>query len=186
MTRVAPRGTRAAVEDAYELYEPLVKQVASSFAFHHGRDIEEVEGEANVLFLEALYTYIPEKGPLGTRLRSCIYNGLIDWARRESKVRNVNRLNQVHADDNVLYLQSSPTVEYFDKDGLRDSLGEDAQTVLALVLESPDELTDAIRLERRPGMASTRKCLRRFLRERLGWCAARISETFSEIREALS
>jgi DNA-directed RNA polymerase specialized sigma subunit len=178
------RASKAAVEDTYEHFAPLVKKIARRFAFEHRRDIEETEADANVAFLEAYHGFDRTRNPsFESRLYSVIRGRLLDKARLESSYGRQNKLERVDVDLNK---HVKKTVEEFDREGLFGSVGDDARLVLRLIFEMPLDLANAIRTQRRPNNLKVNRCLRRFLIERFGWAAKRVAESFMEIKEALA
>lgn len=180
---VVLRGTKAAIADVYEAHGDLVETIAKRFAYKFNQDPDETMAEANHIFLKAYHGFDRTRNSnFRARLQSVIYNRLLDWMRLNTKFRFHNRLNRVDMD---LDLRSAPTTASFDREDFLEHLTNDAKTVVGIILDSPQEFKDAV-LAGKPGEATERKCLLRYLKEKLGWAAKRIQESFGEIRSVLA
>lgn len=91
------------------------------------------------------------------------------------------RLPRVNADLSLTTARQ-PSRQFWE---FLDGLSEDARTVAKLITEEPFELSLAIAERGKPTRTRVLSAVREVLRE-LGWSTGRISQSFEEIREALS
>ncbi len=182
MSVVVPRASKAAMTDVYEDHAPLVRAIARRFAYRYRRDFEETFADANRFYLEAYHTFNPEYGTIvEQRIQYAIWQRLYDQMREDA--RDAELLTRTDADVSRLAARVNPPV--FDRDKLESELGDNARVVLALILDTPRDLLNAFRTDRKPGPESMRKWLKKHLKYSLGWATSTIIETFDEIREVL-
>lgn len=174
--------SRAAMSDVYEDQSACVERVARRFARKYHRDPEETIAEANYHFVEAVRTFDGSTGTtVGQRIGFLIERRLLDTLRMELDDQAL--LKRV---DMPLELATSGTTAEFDADEFKSDLSDDARAVVELILETPQELFDQLRSDKKPSPASVRRCLGRYLKNSLGWAASQVREAFNELRDVMS
>jgi hypothetical protein len=158
-----------AIEDVYEDVRDDVTRVAGAFARSRGLDFDEVRQEAGLAFVEAYGRYQTRGGKArGTFGRYAVFyvrKRLLTNARTQARRERLLGVRLPMA-------ELPPTRQ----DGLKavfEGLGHDARTVVDLAL----------------GADGRPRSVRAFVRRRLadmGWAAARVAESFEEVRRALS
>lgn len=159
---------------------PTIMDTCLDFARKYGGEVDEYFSVGCMTFVKAYLgdTFDHTKSSFKTWIRTKVWFQLLDDMR--TRLGRNNRLPRVDAD-----LDKHPTQEgSFDLDEFLETLSEDAQTVIQLVVDTPPAfaLEVYVRGEFTPG--NVLRSLRIFLRD-LGWASARIVEAFEEVRQAL-
>lgn len=182
MTVMKPRASRAAVTDVYNDLRPLIEQIARSFAYKYRRDYDETFADANSHFLEAYHGYDPDQDTtLEQRVQYIVERRLFDSVRVDAERSEL--LTRVDADVGIM---GATHPEPYERRLLTSCLTADARAVVELLLDTPADLLAIMQSDPNPGPASVRRCLRRYLRNTLGWAASKVAEVFDEITEVLS
>lgn len=154
-----------------------LNKLVHKFHRHYGGELDELLGEAHLIWARACNSYDPIFGAsLRTWYRCKVWLGLQDQARRIAK-REARR--------RAVDMTEMHESEHFDLREWQEELSGDAQMLVALVLDRPKP----IRFHARAGRGecspnAIKRALLSYLEE-AGWTAARMMETFSEIGEAL-
>jgi DNA-directed RNA polymerase specialized sigma24 family protein len=163
--------------DSYKYLHQMLERMAARYVYLYGYDFEEVMQEACVGFLLAHVDYNWKKQ---ASFRSWVYTKvskrLLDYHRKQTKARQLKGKEQeVYDPWNPFWL-----FEFLD------GLGEDAKTVVQIVLESPQELRYAIKSKGKynPKPRDIRSAINDVLAD-IGWTAQRVRDTFTEIRRNL-
>ena len=166
-------------DEAYEQVKNLIYDTVWKFKRRYGGDFEELLSDANYHFIEAWNDYDPDYGTkLSTFVRNAIWFNLIDQLRRKAtRDRHIMVSSVTIENQGYTQTRNDPIGD------LADELTEDAKTVLELVLNSPAEISAAI-WTKGGQPRNFRSCIRTYL-QRLGWTAARVTESFDEIRQAI-
>ena len=161
----------------------------------YGGDFDEAMSDANIAFLDAFDSYNGSSA-FTTWVRTRVWYALITSARKKAEERGRRTRNL--ADEKVRGIPCSSGVgedgaSMFDvPDRSRcsrlreviEELGEDARIVVQLVVETPAELEQV--WEAKGGQPrNLRTSIRQYLAD-AGWTAARIAESFFEIRRVLA
>jgi len=169
------------LEETYEDMENLILKITWNFHTRNGGDIDDLIGQANLLFIYAFDKYDEnKKAELSTWLWHYINKGLKTYIRKE---RNHNYISIDDKDRNI----NPQTFDSFSIIELLDELEQDTLTVIQLFLETPNEIIQSV-LDNGKQMKHMRGYMRRRLRNRLkqmGWTIRRISEAFEKIKEAI-
>jgi RNA polymerase sigma factor (sigma-70 family) len=192
-------------EETYDDVKKLIYHTVWGVVRKHGGDFDDFLSEANEVFLTA-YADFDGSCPFSNWLRQCIVYQLLDCVRNRcqensrfkpvqgcrSSVNGIpitTRMNsentQMASDmperqiDNVPDVRSTWRISE-----LLEELGDDARTVVKLVVETPAELAAVVQ-EKGDQPRNYRSSVRNYLAE-LGWTAVRVAESFNEIRHALS
>jgi hypothetical protein len=165
-----------------EVYEDslgTLGRAVRGFARTHGGETEELAAEARLHFVRACGRYdgrVPFDKYLGYFVRKNLLESARKIARRSARLPRA-----------VVVLEDLPGREpprEFSVAGLAEELSQDAKIILALVF---DHQTRGDAARRQGGLMphNYRKAVQSRLRK-LGWAWDRITESFREIREALS
>ena len=169
--------TTVTITDDYQSVRPLLYQLCRRFHARHGGEWDELVSEANECFTVAWHSYQPAKGKLTTWVHWKVWHGLLEGHRSRAK-QHSRRID--------LDMARLPSRKRFDLHELVQEVSDDAAAVIELTVGTPMELLLECRcLQRKPKASSVRAALVDFLLD-TGWSAARILETFREIREVLS
>lgn len=170
--------TRIGTELEFAATENLVKKMAWNYAKMFKADYGELYSVACQAWCEAYQDYDAEKAALTTHIYHRVRGALLSWRRSAAQhytqqkcIDPVKLANTPQADTRRTWSVLSLLAE----------VSEDAEVVLLLVVDTPNDL-ELLGLT----PAKIRVNLRRYLRESLGWTAKRIVETFDEIRAVLS
>lgn len=172
-----------AATDTYNEVENLIFWTAHEFRKEYGGDIDELIGEARVIYWE-LYSelgrpYIRQKEKrFAQAVRYYIRVNLLSERRKQLYRQARGKVSII--DPEVMDASPQRQSNHWLVDFL-DELSEDAATIVAIVLETPGFVW---RIE--SGREDDpKKFLWSYLRE-LGWTFARIDTGFEELEEALS
>jgi RNA polymerase sigma factor (sigma-70 family) len=168
---------RQAADETYRDVEKLIWRLAWKARAIHGGEMEDYISAMNEEFMVALTSYDPSRGTsFSTWLWWKIQGAVTKEIRRSCLQRHT-----VAAGEDI-DLDALPGRHRGWMDLFWSELGDDARTVVTILVESPFDINGLLHY-RRIG-----KVLRKSLALQLrgaGWTVARISESFSEIREAL-
>ncbi len=179
MTSVAFR--REACGETYEEIERMICKICWWFVENCHGEFDDYLSAANEAFVEAFHSYVPGRSQFTT----WTYNRV-----RWRLIRSVNERNR-HAERTTgeIDLDGFAKPSPFDLMSWTAELSDDAGVVVRLLVQTPIEMGEEVaKLTRGRSTikASDIRCgLARQLRE-AGWTVARIVESFSEIREALT
>jgi len=196
--------SRAAVADVYEDVAEDIDDTARRFArAYNQRDRDDVRSEANVIFLHALEKYDPARGRLRPRIVDLVWKRLLDRVRSEAvkaKRLVLHNASDVAKDGGTV---DAPAREpAFERAALYDRLSDDAEMVVRMLIETPDEIAEAYPLLGAfvpecqtvlgvlslPGVPVQPHAVRSLLGSvlsALSWSPTRIREAFAEIGAAL-
>jgi RNA polymerase sigma factor (sigma-70 family) len=184
-------------EETYEDVRKLICHTVWRIVKKCGGDFDEYMSEANEVFLTA-YADFDGSCPFSNWLVQMITYRLLDVVRdrchEQSRCRpapndSVGRIPvwslSADADSGVNPVENVPDARPTWRIGeLLEELGDDARTVVQLVVETPAEL-DAIVKAKGDQPRNYRSSIRNYLAE-LGWTAVRVAESFAEVRRALA
>lgn len=175
------------VVETYDDVERLLRHVCVQFMRRNGghlgtagdgSEFDDAMSEARIAYMRAYQTWQPDGGSkFTTYLCQCVYRRLLDRYKFDRRRR---ALWQGVADPDTLGV---PDRLPFDRDSFERHLTEDAQVVLSLVLDAPDEIAQ-IAMNKGGQPQNWRSTIRDYLAA-MGWAARRITRTFDEIKEAL-
>lgn len=168
----------------YDDVKRLIYQTVHRFYKRYGGDLQELQAQANLIFLESYESHDPEKAQFSTWLVFTLWKRLQGNLRRDLRHRE---LAPTVALGNI----TMPDRTHFDLDQFMDELSEDARTVASLVLDLPMDIRLSLETRKqRKGWDRQTPCenikgaLVEFLWD-LGWTTQRIGESFREIGLAL-
>lgn len=167
-----------ALNKTYYDVEKLIKYVVHQFIRQYGGDFEELNAEANLLYIQAFDKYDESKGKFASWVRFYISKNLLETLRRDlMRNRRVPRV--------ALNFDLVPTNHHeFDYRDLMEEMSEDASIVLRLAVDTPAELCR--QFDNKGGKPrNIRSCIRAFL-VKAGWASARVTEAFEEIKNVLT
>jgi hypothetical protein len=166
--------------DAYATVAGLIRHQANKFATRYGVNRDDAGADANYHFLMGHRAWLATDDhprPYHIHIRLWVWYGLLDTARTAARRHALAPI--VAMGDHVGGLVDNG----FDATGFADQLGDDARTVLALVLDAPPEVAQVAAAKGGEGR-NIRSTIRQWLAD-AGWAADRINESFSEIARAL-
>ena len=146
----------------------------------YGGDIEDLKGQASLIFIRAFDNYNPDKGAkLESWVTFKILKGLIDYMKKGNGYKP-----HIQIDD--VFVGTYPASnENFSVMELLDEMKQDAHIVLRLFFEIPNDIMVNI-LNKKKRTDHTQAAVRNHLQNRLrqlGWSMKRIRKTFEEIKE---
>ena len=174
---------QTAAAASYTDSEPIIVGCVRAFAArYHGTRAEDLRADANLIFLRAWsawQTHEVKPTTWPTFLRKWVWNNLLDAHR--TTARRAARHTQTGGDA-VLALSAPAEVgSYAEK--LAEDLSADAAAVLALSIDPPATVAAEAHAKGGEGR-NLRSSLRGYLLA-IGWTAARVAESFSEIKKAM-
>ena len=127
------------ITTTYNEVKHVIKWTVNRFKMRFGGDEDDLMSVANDKFIHCyrLLQTNPDEFtcPFTTALSKWIWRGLIDDYRRQT---HRGKLRVTYTEDSPEVVDTSP--EQFDTDGLLGQLSADAQTVVNMVLDTPDEI----------------------------------------------
>ena len=171
---------QAALDLLYTDSCELLDRTVRAFCNAYGGDWDTLRADANSIFIEAWHRYTGA-APWHTHLNIWVWNELYDALRQDRGYRRKYRVQ--YLGDAVLQAAAGPVPGGFDVEQVTASLSTDAATVLRMATDLPTEVA-AVAAARGGTPRNLRSSLRAYLRE-MGWTAARVSESFAEIRSVL-
>ena len=170
------------LKETYKDMEKLILKVTWRFQTRYGGEIDDLIGQANLLFIYAFDEYDEtKKTKLSTWLWHYINIGLWNYVKTEN-----HKNNHISIDDEEVNINPQ-TSDSFSVIELLDELERDTLLIIRLFLETPNELIASV-LDDGKQMNHIQGFMRRRLRNRLkqmGWTLRRISEAFEKIKEAV-
>ena len=171
LTEVQKRNVAETYKDVEKLIYSTVWQVVRRYGGH----FDDLLSEANQVFLEA-YESFDGSSSFTNWLRFNVWWRLVDVQRSTHRERS----RYVPVEDVDI---AERTRSDWRMQDMIEELTEDAALVVKLVVETPAELEQVYRAK--GGEArNLRSSIRQYLIE-MGWTAARIAESFVEVRRAL-
>jgi hypothetical protein len=161
------------VTDAYEAVRKLIYQTIRKFQLRHGGDWQEIESEANMIFVERIWPkWDPERSSLVTWTDRNLWINLLRWRNKEW--RRTNRTEALNGDGDDASFDPTAKRE-FDPDRFLREASDSVREAVRIALDNPKDITK---------FHSHKSWVMRLLRE-LGWTGEEIVRTFGEVREAL-
>jgi DNA-directed RNA polymerase specialized sigma subunit len=189
--------------ETYKDMRGLVSETAFKFWKVYGGDLDDLKGQANLIFIHAVDDYDSSKGAkLSTWVAYRIKKRLLDYMRSiyEPTHQSLDALKSEYGVDNTHFLcedfrfidgdldfaisKLRPN-ENFSVMELLDEMERDAHIVLQLFLSTPKEVIESILNDKNFRLDHTRGHMRNRLHNRLrqmGWTIRRIREAFAEIK----
>jgi len=169
------------LNETYEDMKNLIFTITWKFQARNGGEIDDLIGQANLLFILALDEYDETRqAQLSTWLWIYINKGLRNYTRKERRHTLIS-IDDEDRNINPQILNSFSILE------LLDELEQDTLLIIQLFFETPNEIIQGI-LDDGKQMKHMRGYMRRRLRNRLkqmGWTIRRITEAFERIKEAI-
>lgn len=160
--------------------EPDIRLTVHRFRLRYGGNMEDLWSIAHEAFMYAFLTFESSCGSFSSYVRYCTWKQMLEQTR--SQCRRNSKLPRVPFDN----IREPVTKHNHFVTDLLDELSEDGKLVVSLVLDAPMDIYMYLLEHKGPQNPNkVRNALRSFLRE-VGWNTARITESFNEIREALS
>lgn len=168
-----------AVTETYHDVEPLIWHFIYQFTHKFGGDPDEYFSLAQEVFVKVYNGFDPTRGSsFGGYLLPALYRKFranLNMERRRQPVW------QHHIGDRIV---ESPEPQFDDR-ALLAELSQDACDLVGMILEAPDDVSDALHAVRDSLRAiDWRAALKSYLTSQ-GWSSTRIARTFEEVAEAL-
>ncbi len=185
---IASQINPAAFATCLEDLQGLIKYTCAKFCRFYKTDIEDAESYGSI---GAFRAYCNWQGGTATsdtfeqEVRRVIWHNLYDHYRTVAGIRRSSGAHEIAyggTDLTPVELAASKATGWAAQEWLEE-LSKDAAIVAALVLDTPAELARVAEAK-----GGSPRNLRSTIREHLqglGWCAARINESFEEIKAAL-
>lgn len=174
------------LEETYKDVQKLIFATAWDFWNIYGGSIDDLIGQANLIFIEALDDYDSSRGTkLTTWVAFRIKKGMLDYRRNQN--RNKYKPTYFSIVERPLKIYPLSDKEFSVME-LLDELGQDAHIVLQLFFDTPREIMVDIRNSHQRidyVQAAVRNRLRNRLRQ-MGWTMKRIRKAFDEIKGVTS
>lgn len=169
------------IEEAYTACKATIHKAIHSFLRSHPGNFEDLELIANERFVVAYRKFDTDRGTnfLAYLYRYVIGGLLEEWRRPWRRIAHTYTLSSALMDS----IMETPPKSGFDVTDFALGLGQDAKIVAKMILDSPAEI--AALAELKGGEARNyRSTIKDYLRG-IGWGAARIAESFAEIKIAM-
>lgn len=171
------------IAETYKDVERLIIQIVWRFWRTYGGDLDDLMGQANLIFIAALDSYNSNRRTkLSTWIAFKIKRGLYDYMRQGNGYKPTTRID----DD---FVEKFPaTNKNFSVMELLDEMEQDAYIVLQLFLETPRDVMVNI-LNKNGRIDHVQSAVQNRLRNRLrqmGWTVKRIRKAFEELKNATS
>lgn len=172
---------------AYHKVKGLILQSACKFYHktHRRFDLDELICEANSMFMKAWRTYDEtKKTKFSTWVAMVVWTGLEHWSVRESKVQQ--RYKSMF-DEEGECINEPGYYDYntFFVEDLLCDLSPEAQELIKLALDLPQELQEEVRSTRGGWNGHTVKASIRKHLKRLGWSHSKIRRTVDEVKTVI-
>lgn len=160
-----------AVATTYVDTEQFIFKVVHEFIAKYGGNFEDLVEHAGLCFMKAYLQFDPSRANFLTCLRWKVWRNLQELYRQRARH---NKVSFIEFDPEV-----NVTPKQFSRLEFLDNLSEDARLVAVLAMDTAWEL--------QPSPQAVRALLREYLKQpAIGWGAARIKQSFMEIRQALA
>lgn len=161
------------MEAMFTRYEGLARKRAMVFSATREMDAEEVTAEALAGLLAAVQTWDESKGTFRTWMNRCVDYYMRGWSRNLAKWKQTGEPRRQTAVEGTGWMME-----------LMDELSEEAQTVVKMCLDLPEEVQEAV-LTRGGRPSNVSPVLQLHLHE-MGWTWKQIWTTWKELKEVLS
>jgi len=159
-------------EDHYKEYKKLIYKEAWRKAKLYGLDFQDLIGEGNLAYCEALETWDPEKGAFSTHLTWRLKYRFGEVLGFDASQKELGEVPELAGGEN-------PLTSCSFKNGL-ETLSSDAKEVANIILGSSGELCDMTANKIRV----TRKNIARYYRSKK-WQRYKVVNAMNEIRDML-
>ncbi len=170
--------SNVAASATYEDIERMLFKVCGNFENKFGGNIDDYLSIASWTFMRAYQKFDATRGnQFTTYIWWALWNNLTKFCVGKKMDRMTVNTTDYLGDIDLNVLPSSPG---FNLRELLFEVSEDSRLMLGLLLDTPELLRSK---SEKP--TDLKRGLIEYLRQSLGWTAARVAESFSEIREAL-
>jgi RNA polymerase sigma factor (sigma-70 family) len=169
------------VEETYSDVKKLVGDQVSKFTRRYKTDWDETCQAAGLGYAKAYQSYDPERAAFNTWVVEKVWNAMLDQLRKECLQTKRRRLRDPDVDPDAVWREGKT----FDLFEFLEDLSEDAKTVVFLATEIPPPLKKILADRENTNPRTVKAAVKKLLLD-AGWTASRVTESFSEIRSALS
>jgi len=169
------------VETLAEQYRRLIEDRAISFHRSYGMPMDELRSEGYLILCSVKKRYNPQKARLCTYLYVCLNSGLTRFTSEWRRQLPADYVGLSGIENSLMYSCEQVPVDWVEQfwEAIRE-LSEEAEQVVVLVIDGPEELYEYIR-DHSP--KKVRGKLVKYLREECRWTWAQIWMVFREIKE---
>ena len=177
-----------AITATYQEVQPIIWKQIHYFRqrfSHHEATIDNLLSLANEIFMEVYHDFDPRRGcPFYRRVSFRIwYRFLREFVQREAQQKHRRAGKTIVMD--MTEDKCSKPISQFILSEFTEDLTEDARAIVKLIIDTPDDLKHALRMDSPdPTGTAVKSGLRQYLIG-LGWTAKKIKKTFSEISTAI-
>lgn len=169
------RRNRKKENELYGKYVRLIKRICWSWHRTTGIEFDTLNSEANIVYVECLKSYNPERGKFSTFL----------WHAIQSKFKNLVVLSQRNRYDGVEVeleevANSGGQYQRTAFNEIIENLSKEAKEIVSVVLNAPADLLEMI-----PTPRASKHQLEKYLIKNKQWKSLTISYLFAEIKDAL-
>ena len=164
------------LNETYRDVENLIYSIVWKFQKRHGGDFEELNAEANLLFIKANDSFNKSKANFSTWLNFTIWYGLLDFQnmlRETNKYAYKEYIEESNLPISKEMISTNPLID------LLDEMNDDCKIMTNLILEDIIEFPDTI--TKAKSTRNFRASLKRHLKDKLHWTGRRIKESFIEM-----
>jgi len=176
MTPTSSLIMKDALTETYQDIQNLIYDTVWKFKRANGGDFDDMISTANVIYMEAFFSYDASRASFSTWLHTKVWKGLLEY-QRQTLMRSWQQTG--------IDLKDMPTPSVIPFCELLSELSRDARTIVELILELPDNVEQEA-LSKGTHPCHIRAALRLYLQTFLGWSEAHVVQTFQEIAEVIN
>lgn len=166
----------------YEQYQLLILERAISFHKKTGIDVNDLIGQANLIYCIARQKYKPErKAKFSVFLYHCLNNRLFDYVKKQRRYDNIIKNYKSHKESKLqlnsqtnisLYLNNFNLFYFIEK------LSKEAQFIVNIFLSDPIKI---LKIKGTESPREIRSKLCKYLRQK-NWKYKKIWDTYTELK----
>lgn len=169
-------------EESYLDVQRLIWTVCNKYKAKYGGEIDELESQSSVLFMEAYYSYKPDLGKFAQWVAWKVWFGLLTYRRKKNR-GEIFLAEQIAAGKDGIGNRVARQNNFLFN--LRRSVSAEAGDVLSLIFDIPNEIQEIMMTEKKSQHPQYLRAAVKSHLEKDGWRKAEIREAFNEIREAI-
>lgn len=171
------------MEQDYKSIKNMLGHIAHQFSKKHGGDVDELFSEASYVFCLAYPKWDEEKSKLTTFMYHSIWRRLIQYRKNQCKKQMCQFSQNEKEEATAAEIPDYERTSGFEVGNFLEQLGEDARTVVKILLNPPQRLRN--NAEAKGGQNRNWGSSLRELLKDLAWTKEKIQEAFEEVGEAL-
>lgn len=169
------------IEIEYKKYQKLIMKLAWRFARTTNFEYDDLVGEGNLIFLECMPKYEPDKAAFSTYLTKCIILRFLQM------IQNKKENNCIEFNETFCQSETAPIEKYIEfKDSINKhkKIKDDEQYLLNLALNPTSNFIRMMR--QRAKSVVTRDAIQYYMQDYHGWALSRSWKTFKNIKRVLA